>query len=236
MAGFYRADHVGSLLRPQVVKEARSAYLAGRMKLSELTAVEDRAILSALQRQRDVGAQVFTDGEFRRAIFQSDLVDSVDGFVDTGAPAVVRIWQGPGDQPTEPGTMQVVGARLRRRKGLTENQLPFLKEHAQGPVKMTLPSLPTSSRLLFSSRELPTSSTPRVRSCFGTSPALSARRSRRLPKPVSTTFRWTRQGTATTLTPAGGSTCANSVKIPTRCSRRLWPPTTTASRERSATA
>ena len=149
MPGVYRADHVGSLLRPPEVKEARSAYREGRMELDELAAVEDLAILDALKRQRDVGAQVFTDGEFRRAIFQSDLVDSVDGFVDTGTPAVVRIWQGPGGQPTEPGTMQVVGGRLSRKRGLTENQFPFLQENAPGPVKMTLPSPNQFPALIF---------------------------------------------------------------------------------------
>ena len=149
MPGVYRADHVGSLLRPKEVKDARSAYLGGRIDLAELTGVEDRAILGALERQRGVGMQVLTDGEFRRAIFQSDLVESVDGFVDTGSPAVVRIWQGPGDQPTEPGTMQVVGERLRRRRGLTENQLPFLREHAQAPIKMTLPSPNQFPALIF---------------------------------------------------------------------------------------
>ena len=149
MPGIYHADHVGSLLRPSEVKEAKSAYRDGRIELSELTAVENQAILRALERQQEVGAQVFTDGEFRRAIFQGDLVDSVDGFVDTATPAVVRIWQGPGDQPTEPGTMQVVGEKLRRRRGLTENQLPFLQEHALGPVKMTLPSANQFPALIF---------------------------------------------------------------------------------------
>lgn len=149
MPGIFRTDHVGSLLRPPEVKEARSDYQDGRIEFGELTAVEDEAILRALERQQDVGARVFTDGEFRRAIFQSDLVDSVDGFVDTATPAVVRIWQGPGDQPTEPGTMQVVGAKLRRRRGLTENQLPFLQEHAPGPIKMTLPSANQFPALIF---------------------------------------------------------------------------------------
>ena len=149
MPEIYRADHVGSLLRPPEVKEARSAYLGGGMDLGELTEIEDRAILKALERQRDVGMPVFTDGEFRRAIFQSDLVESVDGFVDTVTPAVVRIWQGPGEQPTEPGTMQVVGGKLHRRKGLTDNQLPFLKQHAQGPIKMTLPSPNQFPALIF---------------------------------------------------------------------------------------
>ena len=149
MPGIYRADHVGSLLRPQDVKEARAAYLGGQIDLAELTEVEDRAILQALERQRDVGMPVFTDGEFRRAIFQSDLVDSVEGFVDTVTPAVIRIWQGPGGQPTEPGTMQVVGGKLRRKRGLTENQLPFLREHAPGSVKMTLPSPNQFPALIF---------------------------------------------------------------------------------------
>ena len=140
MPGIYRADHVGSLLRPTEVKEARSAYQSGRLELSELTAVEDQAIVKALERQRDVGAQVYTDGEFRRTGFQNDLIESVEGFIDTDTPAVVRIWQGPGAQPTEQGTRQVVGGKLRRARGLTENQLPFLRENAPGPIKMTLPS------------------------------------------------------------------------------------------------
>ncbi|CAI8041819.1 Uncharacterized protein YxjH [Geodia barretti] len=119
MPDIYRADHVGSLLRPTEVKEARSAYQGGRMELSEVTAVEDRAILRVLERQKDVGMTVFTDGEFRRTVFQNDLVESVDGFVETSSPAVVRIWQGPGEQPTEPGMRHVVGAKLRQ-PGITD--------------------------------------------------------------------------------------------------------------------
>ena len=140
MPGTFRADHVGSLLRPSEVKEARASHQAGRLDADQLRAVEDRAILAALQRQQAAGAQVYTDGEFRRSGFQNDLIESVDGFVDAQTPAVVRIWQGPGDQPTEQGTRQVVGARLRQARSLTGNQVPFLKEHAPGPVKMTLPS------------------------------------------------------------------------------------------------
>ena len=136
----YRADHVGSLLRPTEVKEARSAYQAGRLTMDELRATEDQCILNALQRQQDVGVSVYTDGEFRRTGFQNDLIESVEGIIDTETPAVVRIWQGPGGQPTEQGTRQVVGGKLRRIRGLTENQLAFLQSHAPGPVKMTIPS------------------------------------------------------------------------------------------------
>ena len=140
MPDTFRADHVGSLLRPTEVLEAKRAFLQGRLELEELNAVEDRAILHALERQRSAGMQVFTDGEFRRSGFQNDLIESVEGFVDTETPAVVRVWQGPGGEPVEQGTRQVVGGKLRKTRSLTEHQRSFLQAHAPGPVKITLPS------------------------------------------------------------------------------------------------
>jgi 5-methyltetrahydropteroyltriglutamate--homocysteine methyltransferase len=140
MSEAYRADHVGSFLRPAEVKEARAAFREGRLPLEQLRHIEDRAILTALERQRSVGVNVFTDGEFRRTGFQNDLVEAVEGFVDVARPAVVRIWQGPGGEPQEQGTRQVVGGRLRPRRRLTEHQTEFLKAHAPGPIKMTVPS------------------------------------------------------------------------------------------------
>ncbi len=73
--------------------------MQGRLELSELRAVEDRAILNSLGRQQAVGLQVFTDGEFRRTGFQNDLIESVEGFMDTDTPMVVRVWQGPEANP-----------------------------------------------------------------------------------------------------------------------------------------
>ena len=140
MPGKYRADHVGSLLRPAEVHDARRAFRERRTGPDELRAVENRAILNALERQRDAGVHVYTDGEFRRAGFQNDLIEAVDGFITPETPAVVRVWQGPGGEPTEQGTRQVVGGKLRRIRGLTENQREFLQTHAPGPVKVTVPS------------------------------------------------------------------------------------------------
>jgi 5-methyltetrahydropteroyltriglutamate--homocysteine methyltransferase len=108
MSKAYRADHVGSFLRPAEVKEARAAFREGRLPLEQLHRIEDGAILAALERQRSIGVDVFTDGEFRRSGFQNDLVEAVEGFVATDRPAVVRIWQGPGGEPQEQGTRQVV--------------------------------------------------------------------------------------------------------------------------------
>ena len=140
MPGVYRADHVGSLLRPAEVKEGKRAFLEGTLGPEELRAVEDRAVLDAFEKQKAAGMQVFTDGEFRRTGFQNDLIESVEGFVETETPAVVRIWQGPGEQPEEQGTRQVVGGELRQVRSLTESQRTFLQAHAPGPVKLTVPS------------------------------------------------------------------------------------------------
>jgi 5-methyltetrahydropteroyltriglutamate--homocysteine methyltransferase len=140
MSETYRADHVGSFLRPAAVKEARTAFRAGRLPVEQLHHVEDRAILDVLERQRSIGVDIFTDGELRRSGFQNDLLEAVEGFVTTEQPAVVRLWQGPGGTPQEQGTRQVVGGRLRQRRRLTEHQTRFLQAHAPGPIKMTLPS------------------------------------------------------------------------------------------------
>jgi len=140
MSEAYRADHVGSFLRPAEVQEARAACRKGHLPLEQLGHIEDRAILAALERQRSIGVDVFSDGELRRSGFQNDLVEAVEGFVATVRPAVVRIWQGPGGEPQEQGTRQVVGGTLRQVRRLTESQAQFLRAHAPGPVKMTVPS------------------------------------------------------------------------------------------------
>jgi 5-methyltetrahydropteroyltriglutamate--homocysteine methyltransferase len=140
MSEAYRADHVGSFLRPAEVKEARAAFRDGRLALEQLRHIEDRAILTALERQRSIGVDIFTDGELRRTGFQNDLMEAVEGFVASERPAVVRVWQGPGGEPQEQGTRQVVGARLRQVRRLTEHQTRFLQAHAPGPIKVTVPS------------------------------------------------------------------------------------------------
>lgn len=140
MPELYRAEHVGSLLRPDGLKEARSSFDAGEMSADDLRQLEDAAIQEALNQQQRIGMAVFTDSEFRRAGFRNDMQGSVEGFIDTGMPAVVRIWQGPGAKPQAQGTRQVVGGKLRRRTRLTGSQTEYLKANAPGPVKMTVPS------------------------------------------------------------------------------------------------
>jgi len=105
--------------------------------------IEDRHILRVLQRQKEIGFGVFTDGELRRTNFMSDFTDAVEGF-DFGD-AVARTWK---DDPhkTEQRAASVstvngiVTSPLRQRQPLTGRELPFLQQHAPGPIKITLPS------------------------------------------------------------------------------------------------
>jgi 5-methyltetrahydropteroyltriglutamate--homocysteine methyltransferase len=136
MASPYRADQVGSLLRPPALLETRAAHAAGRIDLETLRAAEDQAILDALALQRDVGVDVYTDGELRRSSWQSDLAEAVEGFVPEH---ITRQWRGPGGG-AEASRALVAGARLRQTRRLTAHESGFLRAQSPGPCKITMPS------------------------------------------------------------------------------------------------
>src|SRR4051812_48365899 len=75
----FRADHVGSLLRPARLLTARDDYAAGRIPVEALRAVEDEAIREVVRRQEEVGLQSATDGEFRRASWHMDFIYALGG-------------------------------------------------------------------------------------------------------------------------------------------------------------
>ena len=133
-----RADHVGSLLRPPALLQARIDHAAGRLDLEGLRAEEDRAILDALRRQRQCGLDVASDGEFRRLSFVSGFADAVDGFSDAEAPPLR--WKGGGGQPARSRHGHVVAAALRPRGRIAAVESNYLREHSAGPWKVTLPS------------------------------------------------------------------------------------------------
>ncbi|HSF07710.1 MAG TPA: methionine synthase [Methylomirabilota bacterium] len=133
MGAPYRADHIGSFLRSPELLQARSDPATTPEGLREL---EDRAILAVLARQRNLGFEVFTDGELRRNNFMSDFTDAVAGF-DHGD-AVARAWQGPAGQVRS--VTGIVNARLRQHRRLTVHEVGFLKQHSPGLIKVTLPS------------------------------------------------------------------------------------------------
>jgi 5-methyltetrahydropteroyltriglutamate--homocysteine methyltransferase len=131
----YRADQVGSFLRPAELQDARRDGTGGE-RLREL---EDRHILRVLARQKELGFDVFTDGELRRRNFMSDFTDAVEGF-DLGD-AVARSWQGGQAKGASVSSVAgIVTSRLRVRRRLTAHELGFLKQNSPGAIKMTLPS------------------------------------------------------------------------------------------------
>jgi 5-methyltetrahydropteroyltriglutamate--homocysteine methyltransferase len=75
----FRADHVGSLLRPKVLQEARAQWKAGTLPQDALRDVEDRCIAAAIAKQEDIGLRAATDGEYRRAYWHYDFVAGLDG-------------------------------------------------------------------------------------------------------------------------------------------------------------
>src|SRR5271154_2650605 len=120
MAARYRAGHVGSFLRPPELLEARRAGDSARVM-----ALEDSHILRVLAKQKELGFEVFTDGELRRRNFMSDFTDAVDGF-DMGD-SVARAWKA-GDEKSarESSVMGVVASKRRRVRPLTGHELPYL--------------------------------------------------------------------------------------------------------------
>jgi 5-methyltetrahydropteroyltriglutamate--homocysteine methyltransferase len=132
----YRADHVGSLLRPPELLSAREQFSRGRLSGEALREQEDAAILKALERQRQVGLEIFTDGEFRRGSWITDMADAVEGFIPQSRTVE---WRGPGGGP-EPSTSSIVGAKLAPRRRLTGDETAFLEQHSPGSIKMTLPA------------------------------------------------------------------------------------------------
>src|SRR5579864_8030444 len=138
MTAPYRADQVGSFLRPAELLEARRS---ASVNAEQLRALEDRHILRVLAKQKELGFDIFTDGELRRRNFMSDFTDAVEGF-DFGD-SVSRTWNAGQAQAAAATVARVTGivnAKLRAVKRLTGHEVAFMREHSPGTIKMTLPS------------------------------------------------------------------------------------------------
>ncbi len=136
MPARYRAEQVGSLLRPAELLQARAAYAQSKILLEELKAREDAAILQALEKQQRIGIDIISDGEMRRGSWLTDMAEAVEGFV----PQRVELeWKGPGGG-REGSTALAAGATLKKWRKLAAHELPFLKKHSSVPFKVTIPA------------------------------------------------------------------------------------------------
>jgi 5-methyltetrahydropteroyltriglutamate--homocysteine methyltransferase len=147
MAAPYRADHVGSFLRPPELLEARKNAGADPERLRKL---EDLHIQRVLAKQKELGFELATDGELRRRNFMSDFTDAVEGF-DMGD-AVARDWKA-GETKAAPvsSVTGIVAKKLRQTKPLTGHELPFLKSNSTVAIKITLPSATQFPAISFKS-------------------------------------------------------------------------------------
>src|SRR3954451_294945 len=105
----FRADHVGSLLRPPELLQAREDHAAGRIDDAELKAAEDAAIKDAVALQHDVGLRSATDGEFRRASWHMDFIYALDGISKAPGDLKVRFHNEQGDIEFTPAAMHIDG-------------------------------------------------------------------------------------------------------------------------------
>jgi len=138
-----RVEHVGSLLRPGFLRQARDAYARGELSPAGLKAAEDRAVREVVAMQEDVGLPVVNDGEMRRESFQSELTAACDGF--TGVDLNAWLWgtwhsADVGDVTiARPAELAVI-APLRKRRNLAAEEFAFLRGCTVRQAKVTLPS------------------------------------------------------------------------------------------------
>jgi 5-methyltetrahydropteroyltriglutamate--homocysteine methyltransferase len=131
----FRADHVGSLLRPAVLKEARAKHAEDKLSAADLKAIEDREIEKIVKKQEEVGLQLATDGEFRRSWWHFDFYKGLDG-VEMHSTGKGIVFAG---VETKAESVRVVG-----KIGFSDHphleHFKFLKSHTRVTPKMTIPA------------------------------------------------------------------------------------------------
>jgi 5-methyltetrahydropteroyltriglutamate--homocysteine methyltransferase len=138
----FRADHVGSLLRPPQLLEARDKHARGEIDDNALREVEDAAIAEVVQLQKDVGLKSATDGEFRRASWHMDFIYQLGGVEQVMDSSLkVQFHNAQGDIEFAPPSMHV-DARIKLEHTIFGDAFEYLKSHTsdgQTP-KLTIPS------------------------------------------------------------------------------------------------
>jgi 5-methyltetrahydropteroyltriglutamate--homocysteine methyltransferase len=131
----FRADQVGSLLRPAALTKARSDFKAGKIDAPELRAQQDAAIKAAIAKQEEIGLQAVTDGEMRRDYWHLDFVRQLDGVTITANPGL-KFGLDDGEQPP----IASVSGKVRYVRPIMVDDFAFLKRTTSRVAKMTIPS------------------------------------------------------------------------------------------------
>ncbi len=134
----YRADVVGSMLRPAFLLRAREQYAAGELAAATFKRIEDRAVDESVATQERSGVHVLTDGEMRRNVFASQLVQATEGFASIPN-NTVDWFDMDGHQQPSPVTVGLV-SRIKRKRHLSAEEFAYLRGQTTRAMKVTLPS------------------------------------------------------------------------------------------------
>jgi 5-methyltetrahydropteroyltriglutamate--homocysteine methyltransferase len=151
----FRADHVGSLLRPAALKDARAKRERGEISAQALAQIEDHEIEKVIRRQEEIGLQAVTDGELRRAFWNYDFLGQLDGVEAYVGERKIKF------QGAQPKSMmlRVIGKLGACRAHPMVEHFKFVKTHSKALAKMTIPS-PSSLHFRYGRDAVPESIYP----------------------------------------------------------------------------
>jgi 5-methyltetrahydropteroyltriglutamate--homocysteine methyltransferase len=134
----YRAQTIGSMLRPAALREARYALRHGTISRAAFKRIEDQAVDYALAIQERAGIELVTDGEQRRASFLGSLLESTEGL--TKDFSITKPWHEDGERVSELSLGLAVTGKLRRLRSMVCEEYAYARARSTRPIKVTLPS------------------------------------------------------------------------------------------------
>jgi methionine synthase II (cobalamin-independent) len=135
----FRADHVGSLIRPAALIDARQREERAEIAPAELARIQHEAVREVVRLQEEIGFKLATDGEYNRTFWQRDFLLKFRNVQKVAAKLTVRFHSAAGARDHSPPTLQVTG-KLGRPSGIFVDDFKFLKSVAHGTPKITIPS------------------------------------------------------------------------------------------------
>jgi methionine synthase II (cobalamin-independent) len=133
----FRADQIGSLLRPRRLKDARDAFANGRVSADDLRAIEDETIRDAIRHQEAAGMGVVSDGDYRRSAFHVDFLTGIEGIAQRQTP-FGSLFHGL-EKNNSPLVFEVTG-KIRNVRDISVGDFRFAQANATVPAKVTLPA------------------------------------------------------------------------------------------------
>jgi len=151
----YRAEHVGSLLRPAALKEARAKRETGELSAEVLKEIEDREIAATIRKQEEIGLKTITDGEYRRAFWNYDFLGEIDGVEAYLGERKIK-FQGVNPRPM---MLRVIGKLGGYKPHPMIEHFKYVAAHTRQTPKMTIPS-PSSLHFRYGRDAVPESIYP----------------------------------------------------------------------------